>query len=153
MSYPCEKGEQWSKLYDLVTFPSDSPHRPFDSAGQSRVFIRSESEPRRSDVRQTFTSTLGPTTNVISHSAIDSLTFNGSKPRKHGNVMALNLPLVGVPQDQPASQELIQFVSPEDAARQNDRDIHVYPSNRPSGDSLTSSASSLCSNDARKKIY
>lgn len=159
MSYPCDKGEQWSKLYEYVTFPSESFHRPFDSAGQSRVLIQSEPEPRRSDVRQIYTSVSSSsatmTPNVISHSAIDSSTFRTSrKAISAPNVMSLNLPLVGVPRDENLADHhdsLPQLVSPDDAARQNEKDIHVYPCNRPSGDSLTSSASSLCSIDARSK--
>lgn len=146
VSYPCEKGEQWSKSYEYVAFPAESmSRRPFDSAGQSRVLITSETEPRRSDVRHTYTSSLGPTTSVIPHSAIDSSTFKSSRKTTSGpNFMSLNLPLVGVSHD-----DDLPLVTPDDAVRQNDHDIHVYPSNRPVDSLTSSSASSIGSIDCR----
>ena len=148
---PCEKGEEWSKFYEYVAFPSESSRgRPFDSAGQSRILIQNEPEPRRSDVRQTFTSASGASsqTSVISHSAIDSATLR-SRQANSAPQMSLNLPLVGVPKndDDENHIESEETDLTEDALKQqNEQDIHVYPGNRP--DSLTSSSSSLCSLDA-----
>lgn len=156
LSFPYEKSDQWSRLYDFVTFPSESFRKPFDSVGQSRVLVSAcpsndVSQPKRVDVKQVFTSG-SSSTSVISHTAIDALTFKSRRPNTAPNFMSLNLPLVGVPQDDDYTRRSfsgtkagLNFVSPEDALKQNELDIHVYPGNKV--DSLSSSLSSLLSLD------
>ena len=39
LAYPCEKFDSWYQFYDFVSFPSESFRKPFDSVGQSMVFV------------------------------------------------------------------------------------------------------------------
>ena len=45
LAYPCEKGDSWHQMYDYVSFPSESFRKPFDSVGQSMVFVASNKQP------------------------------------------------------------------------------------------------------------
>jgi len=44
LAYPCEKYDSWHQSYDYVSFPSESFRKPFDSVGQSMVFVCSNKQ-------------------------------------------------------------------------------------------------------------
>jgi hypothetical protein len=177
LAYPCEKYDNWHVAYDLVAFPGESFRRPFDSVGQSsRILVPNSSnptkEPRLATTKQVFTQSSHPVNvNNRSGSAINEMTNPKKQFAKKGGVF--NLPLVGVESEPKTSgstglksnsDEDIHFVSPQSFEKQNQQDIHVYPSIRnenneeffsPSGSSVSGSNSNTdlaCEFDENLKI-
>ncbi len=119
LSYPYEKFDNWSLIYDYVCFPSESFKKPFDSVGQSRIlanlsaFSNTDKDvPKRVVPKQVHTQV------AISNSvpAIDIIT----KPKAllKNKIFKNELPMVGLLHTQTlgTTKETNQH-----------EDIHVYP--------------------------
>lgn len=99
LSYPCEKHENWSNLYDYVVFPNDSNK----TSGQSRVYASTDSDhqTKRTNLNKPQNT---PFQTVVSHIQDKPKQFKFTKDN-------LNLPFVGV-QDVKSSE--LNFISPDD---------------------------------------
>jgi hypothetical protein len=163
LAFPCERHETWHAAYDHVAFPADSFKRPFDSAGQSNRLTchQEQTNPLLANTRNVFTQS----SHVVQSHASSSAAINGmTNPRrslltKNKNGSVFNLPLVGVEPVKNSqisgglkngsvndNESGVHFVSPSCAEKQNQQDIHVYPTIRgeqgdeffsPSGSSLS----------------
>lgn len=138
LSFPCEKHQQWNDLYDHIIFPGThnaSSNRPSDSVGLPHIIGHKSSPTCNSSsmpahAKQVFTQSNHTSAARASgqHSAINNMT---KKSLMHLNAKRgeFNLPLVGVEDATSVrgDQDHIQFVSPDEYDKQNQQDIHLYP--------------------------
>lgn len=134
LSFPCDKYESWHNFYDYLLFP-DVQYKNFpDPIGTSRI-ITNISEYRHNPALKRQSSNgkvTGHTNNSQQGSYVQphlSQQQQHAEPKKYSNKFkngqagVFRLPLVGVTDtgDEP-------FVGPEECQKQNQADIHIYPS-------------------------